>query len=673
MARDRIKTTCPRDCYDACGIEVEREDGNIRRVLGDKDHAVGRGTLCAKCAIAYNGVWIDPEARLTSPLRRTGPKGGGGFEAITWEAALDEIVDRLGPLYEADQGNTILTGHYTGTCSAIANGFPMRFFNRIGATEIEPDSICNLAGHMALDYVLGTGAQGFDPRTVRDSKCIVVWGANPSAAAPHAHRHWLPESPGTVVVIDPIRTPTAAAADIHLQPRPGSDAALAFAMLHVIRRDDLLDRDFLASHTVGFEELAPSLDACTPEWGEAECGVPAGEIERVARLYGEGPSLLWLGQGLQRQSLGGNIFRAVALLPALSGNIGKPGAGICFLNGKGPTRGMDMGAIQDGHLREAVAAPISHMDLIEVLGDADRAKALVLWNINIMASNPRQRELRQVLRRDDLFTVVVDPFMTDSADEADIVLPAASFLEFDDLVGSYFHLSVGAQTKAAPPPGDALPNQEIFRRLARRMGFTEPELFEDDRSMIDKLLDETGLGIDFEELKTRGTVDISPDPVVLFADRAFPTPSGKIEIASDRAEAAGHPRVPAPTVEAMPEDGKLRLLSPASPWAMNSSYANEAKIQERLGEPTLLLHPSEATARGLTAGQAIRLRNEAGELTLPLGLDDMVPPGVAYCPKGHWPKAVALGANINALNTGDRTDMGDSTAVHSTEVELTGL
>lgn len=666
MTIELIKTTCPRDCYDGCGIVVERENGAIRRVLGDKDHAVSRGSLCAKCAWAYNGAWIDPNERLGTPLRRCGPKGSGRFEAITWDEALDEIAGRLG----AVAPETVLTGHYTGTCSVLANGFPMRFFNRLGATEIEPDTICNMAGHVALEYVLGTAVTGFDPRTARDSQCILVWGANPSASAPHAHKHWLPEFPGTVVVIDPIRTPTAAEADIHLQPRPGSDAALAFAMLHILRDEGLIDRAFIDAHTVGYDELATIIELCTPDWGEAQTGVPAADIVRVARLYGTGPSMIWLGQALQRQKLGGNIFRAVAMLPAVTGQIGRPGTGLCFLNGKGTTRNMKMARVGGGHLRRNEAPSVSHMDLVEVLSDPARAQALVLWNINVAASNPRQRELIETMKREDLFTVVVDLFMTDSANLADIVLPAASFLEFDDLVGSYFHLSVGAQAKAAEPFGEALPNQEIFRRLARRMGFAEPELYEDDRAVIDALLADTGLGIDFDELKRRGTVDIAAEPVILHEDMSFATPSGKIEIASAAAEADGQPRLPQPSVEPAPEGGALKLLSPASPWAMNSSYANDARIRGRLGEPTLMLHPEEAAGRQLRDGQTVRVTSRAGSLTLPLALDDMVPRGVAYCPKGQWPKLTGIGANANALVGSEKTDMGESTTVHSTVVTI---
>jgi anaerobic selenocysteine-containing dehydrogenase len=282
-----IRTTCPRDCYDACGVLVIRRGGRIV-VRGDPDHPVSRGALCRKCSIAYNGVLLDPAARLTRPLRRWGPKGEGRFEPITWDEAIATVADRLGDIAAGPGADTILNAHYTGTCSLIATAFPSRFFLRLGATEVDPDSVCNAAGHAALTYVYGTSVTGFDPRTARDSACIFVWGANPSATAPHAHDHWLPEAPCPVVVVDPIRTATAAAADLHLQPFPGSDAALAFALMHVLRRDGRFDRAFLAEHAVGADELDPLLDGCPPEWGERVTGVPAAAIERAAALYGAG-------------------------------------------------------------------------------------------------------------------------------------------------------------------------------------------------------------------------------------------------------------------------------------------------------------------------------------------------------------------------------------------------
>jgi anaerobic selenocysteine-containing dehydrogenase len=302
-SQEIILTTCPRDCFDTCGIAVVKRHGVIAHVRGDPHHPVSRGKLCAKCSISYNREWRNPQARLTRPLRRVGPKGEGRFEPISWETALTAMADRLTQIVTTTGPQTIINTHYTGTISLLAFFFPLRFFHRLGATEVTPDTICLMAGVEALNYVYGTALDGFDPRTARDASCIVVWGANPSASGPHAHAHWLREAPGTVVVIDPVRTPTAQSADLHLQPFPGSDAALAFALLHVLWRDGLLDLDFMAAHTVGWEELEPLLVDCTPAWGEATTGVPARRIEEAAHLYGRGPSLLWLGLGLQRQPL----------------------------------------------------------------------------------------------------------------------------------------------------------------------------------------------------------------------------------------------------------------------------------------------------------------------------------------------------------------------------------
>ena len=337
-----IRTTCPRDCYDACGIAVVKRDGKVK-VLGDPDHPVARGALCGKCAIAYNGAFLDAKARVTRPLKRVGAKGEARFEAVSWDQALTEIAARLRGIVSVHGAETIWHGHYTGTCSLLAGGFPQRFLNRLGASEIDPDSICNAAGHLALQYMYGASDLGFDPRTAKDAKCILVWGANPAASAPHQHKHWLKEAPGKVIVVDPVRHPTAAEADLHLQPFPGSDAALAFAIANVLLWEGRIDRAFLAAHAIGWDELEPVVAKCTPDWAAPITGVPAALIEEAARLYGDGPSLLWLGQGLQRQPMGGNVFRADGLLPAMTGNVGKPGTGSLYLNGGG-RRGLDFGA-----------------------------------------------------------------------------------------------------------------------------------------------------------------------------------------------------------------------------------------------------------------------------------------------------------------------------------------
>ena len=538
---DVVLTTCPRDCYDTCGMLVHRRDGVVTAVRGNPAHAVSRGTLCGKCSTAYNREWRDPQRRLTEPLRRVGAKGSGRFESISWNTACAQIAQRLRGIVASHGAQTILNAHYTGTISLLAGIAPMRFFHRLGATEVTPDTICNMAGHVALRYLYGTSVDGFDPRTADHADCIMVWGANPHASAPHAHESWLPEARGKVVVVDPIRTPTAAQADIHLQPFPGSDAALAFALMHVIRREGLIDSAFIADHVHGWEEFEPVLDGCDPAWGAGVTGVPAALIEEVAVLYARGPSLLWLGQGLQRQSTGGNVMRACGLLPAVTGNLCKPGAGFLYLNGNLRQRCIDEEYLAAPHLACGAPAPgVSHMDFAATLEDPARARALFVWNMNPLASCPQQARLRRALQREDLLTIALDLFATDTTAMADYVLPAASFLEFDDLIASYFQLTLSAQVKAMEPMGGALPNQEIFRRLARAMNYSEPELQESDASILSTLMERSGLGLNFAALSKRGSIWVPEEPAVQFADGVFATPSGRIEIASARAAADGH-------------------------------------------------------------------------------------------------------------------------------------
>ncbi|MDZ4872252.1 MAG: putative dimethyl sulfoxide reductase chain YnfF [Chroococcidiopsis cubana SAG 39.79] len=666
---ETIRTTCPRDCYDACGIVVVKRQGEIVRVKGDPEHPVSRGELCGKCAVAYNGAWIDRQTRLTQPLKRIGAKGEGRFMPTSWDEAIATICQQLQEILFTSDGRGILHTHYTGTCSLIAGFFPLRFFNRIGATEVDPDTVCNKAGHVALQMVFGDSLTGFDPRTAKDAACILVWGANPSSSAPHAHKHWLPEAPGKIIAIDPIKHPTAAAADLHLQPFPGSDGALAFALLHVIQREGLLNETFLDKHTTGWSEVRSLLPDCTPQWGEAVTGVPAALIEEAAILYGRGPSLLWLGQGLQRQPTGGNVFRACSLLAIATGNFGKPGTGLLYMNGFA-NRGIDADYLSAPHLNSGDFHSISHMDLTARLEDPANSRALFCWNNNIVASSPQQRQLRQVLSREDLFMVSLDLFATDTTDYADIVLPAASFLEFDDLVFSYFNYSISAQVKAAEPMGESLPNQEIFRRLAAAIEFTEPELFESDAAIIASLLKQTGTGIDFAQLAAKGTIDFTPEPIIQFADYKFATPSGKIEIASDQFAAVGLPRSPQPFADARPSNGKLRVLSPASPWLMNSVYGNDSRVLKLIGEANVTINPQEAKQRGLQDGSPVILSNETGHLPLKVKLSNQVPCGVALVYKGRWLKFDASSANVNVLNPGHKTDLAESSCVHSIEVEI---
>ena len=317
---ETVRTTCPRDCYDACGVLVAIEDGRIKHVRGDP----GASRLARQAL-----------PQVLDRLQRRLPRSGAApDDAAAPQRAEGRGAVRADRLARGDRGGrraasaaiaaehgaaSVLNAHYTGTCALIDGAFPQRFFNRLGATEVEPDTVCNNAGHVALSYVYGSSEEGFDPEAAADAACIVVWGANPSASAPHAHDHWLREARGEVIVIDPIRTPSAAAADTYLQLRPGSDAALAFALAHVIRRDGLVDDAFVRECVLGYDELEPLLEPCTPAWARG-AHRRAGEPDRARRArLRRGPSLLWMGQGLQRQPRGGNVMRAIAMLPALTG------------------------------------------------------------------------------------------------------------------------------------------------------------------------------------------------------------------------------------------------------------------------------------------------------------------------------------------------------------------
>jgi anaerobic selenocysteine-containing dehydrogenase len=666
---DKVLTTCPRDCYDACGIVVERRDGKIARVLGDPNHFVSKGSLCGKCAVAYNGGFINPSARLQHPLRRAGPKGSGQWEQVSWDEAIETIAAKLKPYIAGGRASKVIHAHYTGTVALLAGNFPSRFFNAIGATEVDPDTVCNKAGHAALQLIFGDSLSGFDPRTADDAKCILVWGANPSSSAPHVDRYWLKNNKATRIVIDPIRHKTAREADLFLQPRPGSDASLAFAMLHVIRKLNLVDRSFIESHAIGWPSIEAQLDACTPEWGEAETGVPADLIRRAAEIYGKGPSLLWLGQGLQRQPFGGNVFRACVLLPVATGNMMKPGTGVLYMNGFG-FRGVDMGWLTGAEIAPGGSPAISHMDLHDALADSGRTSVFFTWNCNPAASSPNQTKLVDAMKREDLFHVAIDIFPTDTVDHADIVLPAASFLEFDDVVMSYFDWTVSAQVKASEPIGSSRSNMTIFRQIAAACGLTEPALFEKDGDMIEKLLQQSGIGLKFSELSQRGTVFWSGETGTPFIDGKFPTGSSKIELAGPAFVEAGLPEAPRPHADSAPALDSWRVLSPASSWLMNSSYGSEERIRRQMGPQTGFINPDGAKVAGLVEGETVVLFNQTGELPMRVGFDAGVPPATILLHKGRWPKYEMARANVNILNPGKKTDLAESSSVHGIEVRI---
>ena len=359
------------------------------------------------------------------------------------------------------------------------------------------------------------------------------------------------------------------------------------------------------------------------------------------------------------------------MLPAVTGNIGKPGAGFYYLNdtiGIGGRRGgtsvYEIPELNDG------PSPVSQMDMPALLQDPAAIQSYVVWNCNPLASNPNQASIEKGLAREDLFTVVIDCFMTDTADYADIVLPAASFLEFDDVCSSYFHLTIGAQVQCRVPMGESLPNQEIFRRLSSAMGLEDPTLYEDDRSVIEHTLRDSGVRETWQELTEQGWAHVADEPLILWSDGHFATPSGKIEIASECAEADGLPRLPQATTDPEPKDGKLRLISPAAKWLMNSSFGNDRNVLKMMGPETVTCHPQTASDLGIGDGDRVRLSNEVGELVLTACISDIVTPGALIVYKSRWLKTEKGRANVNRLCITRKTDMGESTAVHATEVTV---
>jgi anaerobic selenocysteine-containing dehydrogenase len=350
--------------------------------------------------------------------------------------------------------------------------------------------------------------------------------------------------------------------------------------------------------------------------------------------------------------------------------IGRPGAGFYFLNHTASVAGLDFEKFMGAELMRGSSSPVSVMDLADRLADPAEFRAFICSNSNPVASAPRQKQLRTALAREDLFSVVVDWFPADTTDFADVILPAASFLEFDDLTFSYFHLIVGAQSRVRAPMGESLPNQEIFRRLRRAMGFEEEDFRVSDEALLEEAMNQMGAGFGFEELRRRGFMPIGDEPILFWADGKFPTPSGRIEIASSTAEEQGLPRLPQPDVDPIPSKERLRLLTPSSDLRLNASFGNEAKLMKQAGEASVILHPEDASRFGLENGDRARLANEAGEIELAVRVEPIAPVGVAVAYKGRWAKSEPGRSNVNVVNPGEKADMAESPAVHSIEVEV---
>jgi anaerobic selenocysteine-containing dehydrogenase len=676
-----IRAVCPHDCPDTCSMVVTVENGRAVKIAGDKEHPFTQGFLCTKVARYLERTYHSD--RLLYPQVRVGKKGEGKFRRAAWDEAIALIAARLQAIIDSPDGpQAILPYSYAGTMGLVqGEGMASRFFRRIGASQLAR-TICSTAGSEALNLVYGT-RMGTDPETVGEAKLIILWGTNTLTANPHL---WpfireAKAAGATTICIDPLRTRTAAACDEHIALRPGTDAALALGIMHVLFRDGLANRQYLDEMTSGWRELRDSvLRDYAPDRVAAICRIPAGTIESLAHRYGTTrPAFIRLNYGLQRHAGGGSAVRAISILPAITGAWNDIGGG-CQLSSSG-TFGINFSRIERRDI-PCSSRTINMVRLGEALTETNDppVKALIVYNSNPGAVAPERDKVLRGLRREDLFTVVLEHFQTDTADHADVLLPATTQLEHDDLHRAYGHLYVMYNRKSIEPLGEALPNSEIFRRIAAAMRLEDDYLKASDEEMMRDALSgesETIAGITLEALRARGFMRLNvPSPHLPYASGArVPTPSGKIEIATDRAKAFGVARVPeyVPPHESE-ERGTakfpLALISPPAHSFLNSTFVNVASLRRAAGKPTLEIHADDAQTRGIREGQRVTIFNDRGSFSAEAVITDRVRPGVVSAPSVWWGKLTGDGSNANQTTSQAVTDIGGGATFYDNLVEV---
>lgn len=681
---------CPHDCPDCCALETHVDQrGRAVKVLGRSDHPVTRGWLCAKVNRYLERVY-HPD-RLLYPMRRVGPKGSGNFERISWDAALHEIASRWQEISARHGAQSILPYSYAGTLGLV-NGAVTgeRFWNRMGASQLDR-TICGAAAEEAVALTVG-GRLAPSPQMLPLSRLILIWGSNPASTAPHI-MPFLREAQrnGTrIIVIDPIRTLTARSADTHIQPFPGTDAALALGMMYVMMCENLHNPQWLAEHTIGWEDLQRRVREFPPERTAQITGLAEDTIVELARDYATTtPALLRMTDGINRHTNGGQTVRTLACLPALTGQYGQPGGGLMYSTSDWLK--WDSEALTHAN-DPACPAPTRAINMnrlgAALTGEADPpVYSLFVFNANPAASSPNTKKIVQGLLRDDLFTIVHELFMTDTARYADILLPATSQLEHVDLHKPYGHLSLQYNTPAVAPLGEARSNWDLMRGLAAAMGFSEPWLQEDAESVIRGILtasmssNASLAGITFERLQDEGSVplNIPVERQTPFMDGLFDTPSGKVEIFSERAAEKGYDPVPGwvPEVEARTgqdapavASDPLPLLCPAAHHFVSSSFANVATLQAKEGKPTLRIHPDDACVRNIRSGQWVRISNERGWCRLVADVTTDVRPGVLATTTVWWPAFSPDQYNVNATTSDRLADFGGGSTFYTNLVKV---
>ena len=687
MTINQVRATCPHDCPDTCALLITVEDGVATHVKGDPDHPTTAGVLCTKVA-RYAERTYHPD-RLLHPLRRIGNKGEGKFERISWDQALSEIASRLNAI-AARAPQAILPYSYCGTMGLVqGESMSARFFHQLGASQLDR-TICAMAGATGYKYSIGASV-GTDLEQFQDAKLILIWGGNPVASNLH---FWMRAQEAKrrgakLIAIDPYRSLTAEKCNQHIALLPGTDAALALGMMHVLIRDALLDDDYIARHTLGFEQLKARAAEWPPARVAAICGITAAEVEGLARDYGGAarrgePVAIRVNYGVQRVRGGGMSVRNIACLPALVGAWRHAAGGIqlsssgAFPVNRGvlqrpdlltaPVRTINMSTIGDDLLREASPE------------FGPKIEALIVYNANPVAIAPESSKVLQGFLREDLFTVVLEHFQTDSADYADIVLPATTQLEHVDAHLAYGHLYMMANNAAIAPLGEAKANTEIFRLLAARMGFDDP-CFRDSDEQLGALAFDTGdvraVHFDWDALKQRGWQKLNM-PAAPFADGAFLTPSGKCEFYSASMQADGHDPLPSytPPYESLASNPDLArryplaMISPPARNFLNSSFVNVTSLRAAEGEPHLDIHPDDSAARAIVDGDMVRIFNARGSFIAKARVTAKARAGLVVGLSVWWKKLAVDGKNANEVTSQRLTDMGRGPTFYDTLVQV---
>ncbi len=644
------------------------------KMRGNPAHPYSAGELCPKVNHFVERVY-SPQ-RITTPLVRDGVKGTGVFRAATWKEALALVAQKTHEAIDVYGGETVLPWSSAGNQGLLQmSSLDRRLFARMGSSL----TVGSLCGSVAKNGFMATtgSARSTNPMHIVDAQYIVLWGTNTRLT----NRHLWPfieEARGKgakVVVVDPIRTITADEADWFIQPFPGTDTALMLAMMHVIIRDELCDDEFVTQHTEGFAELAAEVASWTPERAAVECGVAAVDIETFAREYANAqPAFIRTMIGAEHRENGAMLFRTMACLPTLTGSWKHRGGGLSRSVGSWFNDFVDSSVFDAEHLAQGKprrALPFTQLG--QVLTDASLAPSvtvLYVWNGNPVLTCPNSALTRQGLLREDLFTVVSEQFLTDTAKYADVIFPAAMQIEQRDVVPAWGHLYLGWNEAAIAPVGECVPNTELFRRLATAMGYTEPELFEDDDSLIASAL----YGLDIEQLKRDGFVPLPNIDDVLFYDGIFGTASGKAQLLSKDLASRGLPSIPT-YVQSSSRMGSaefpLVMLTPKQYTRfLNTSYSHLPQHGPREEGPYVEMCASDAAARGLDSGAAARVVNERGEVLLPVKISTRLPVGVVAVPFGWWDASLANSGNVNDLTSDAHTDWGGGVSFHDTLVQV---